>query len=83
MPRGFCPGLGLLRALSAGLSPRRRPVLAAAAWPAASFAQGPTEPLTLGPVGWLMLGAGLCLVGTLVVLAWQQRRRGDQAALKA
>lgn len=83
MPRGSRSGLGLLRAPSAGLSLRRHPVLAVAAWPAASFAQGPTDPLTPGPVGWLMLGAGLCLVGTLVVLAWQQRRRGDQAALKA
>jgi len=36
-----------------------------------------------GPVSWLLLGAVLCLIGTLVVLAWQQRRRGDLAALRA
>lgn len=79
MPRGFRP----FRALCAGLPPRRRPLFATAVLlPLPALAQTPQE-LSPGPLGWLLLGAALCLVGTLVVLAWQQRRHGDQAALRA
>lgn len=81
MPRGYRLGSPPFRALSAGLSPRRRPALLAAAWPASALAQTPDY--SPGPVSWLLLGAVLTLIGTLVVLAWQQRRRGDLVALRA
>ncbi|MGA0611617.1 sensor histidine kinase [Caldimonas sp. KR1-144] len=79
MPRGF----RLSCAPCAGLSPRRRTVLAAVALPAPVLAQATSPDLPTGPIGWLLLGAGLCLLGTLLVLAWQQHRRGERAALRA